>query len=451
MTTHAGFEHRLISGWISDYSSIPRWEPWPSITLDQQLIADLHQAMDRAQTAGYTGMILWGLLAGRSWNPYLPDTVDAERKRQVLALLDAVRQRGLKAIFGLGLYSWGFDAIIAAHPELDGGAPDKMCGSRPESWEWMQRVVNFIMDEYNPDGVSMQSSDQGRCPCDSCQEMSALEYHAGINDQVASYIRSRWPDKLIGISTWGMDLGNPAEQDHVLRMTAHVDVLNDFNNSSARAGRSNRAALVRALKCVYGTEQGFWFDPPPFWDRLKWFLPFSQRNLPYLTDLRADGGKAVERYILPLVNPGAEVGFLFDGWMMQDLGRDPQKALEEALTMVFEPRAAGALPGLVEVWRLAENGYLDNIPKPEEARAIGSSAVHYNHPRPSEALANRPEYLLRLKPEKLARYGDCLQAALNVVQQIRPDLGDTVKAVRLERCLRNALADVERVQSYRVL
>jgi hypothetical protein len=444
MTDRTGFTHRLISGWISDFSSIPRWEPWPSITLDHSLTMDLQYAMQQAQQAGYTGMILWGLLAGRSWNPCLPDTVSAERKQQVLALIEQVRQHGLKALFGLGLYSWGFDHIIAAHPELDGGAADKMCGSRPESWEWMQRVVDFVMEEYNPDGVSMQSSDQGRCPCDTCQEMGALEYHARINDQVAAYIRSRWPDKLIGISTWGMDLGNPAELPHVLKMTSHVDVLNDFNNSSSRGGRVNRQTLISALKCAYGTEQGFWFDPPPFWDRLKWFLPLSLSNIPYWNDLSSDGGNAIERYILPLINPGAEVGFLFDGWMMQDLGRDPIKTLEQALETVFEPRTRAASAGLLDLWQTVERGYLDNIRQPHEARQISSSVVHYIHPHPSEALANRPEYLMRLKPEKLALYCDSLSAALKIVQSIRPDLGNRETSVRLERCLRSALADAYR-------
>ena len=309
MTDHPGFTHRLVSGWISDFSSIPRWEPWPSITLDQRLTADLLEAFDRAQIAGYTGIILWGPLAGRSWDPFLPDTVGAARKQQVLEILRQGRAHGLKMLMGLGLYSWGFEAIVAAHPELDGGSPDKMCGSRPESWEWMKRVIDFAMEEYDWDGVSMQSSDQGRCPCDACQEMSSLEYHAMINDRVASYIRSRWPEKLIGISTWGMDLGNPEELASVQKMTAHVDILNDFNNSSARRSRSHRQTLIASLKCAFGTEHGFWFDPPPFWNKLKWFLPFSLRNIPYLQELKADGADAIERYILPLVNPGAEVGF----------------------------------------------------------------------------------------------------------------------------------------------
>lgn len=446
MAERSGFTHRMISGWISDFSSIPRMEPWPSITLDGRMTADLLQCFDAAKAAGYTGIILWGLLAGRSWSPYLPDTVSEARQQQVKQILAEARQRNLKLLMGLGLYSWGFDAIIAEHPELDGGAPNNMCGSRPESWTWMQRVVDYIMDEYDPDGVSMQSSDMGRCPCDACQEMSSLAYHARINDQVAAYIRSRWPDKLIEISTWGMDLGNPADLTHVQHMTAHADVLNDFNNSSARQGRGNRQALIRNLACAFGTEQGWWVDPPPFWQRLKWFLPFSLSNVPYWHDLLSDGGKAVQRYILPLVNPGAEVGFIFDGIMLQDLHREPTAALEEALVQVFEPRTQAARQALAETWQAVENAFLAGIPTSSKLRSIGMNSVHYNGAAPVPALTERPEYLLRMKPERLAAYASALAAGLRTVQQVQSELGNTEKGVRLQRAMHFALADAEWVQ-----
>jgi len=451
MTNEPGFPHRTISGWISDFSSIPRLEPWPSITLDLQMEQDLDEAISLAESAKYTGIILWGLLAGRSWAPFLPQTVDNDRRERVKTLLEAVRSRGLKAIMGLGLYSWGFDAIIASSPAVDGGAPDKMCGSRPESWEWMRRVVDYIFDEYNPDGVSMQSSDQGRCPCDACQEVSSVEYHARINDQVAGYIRSRWPEKLIEVSTWGMDLGNPDDLPFVQQMSAHADILNDFNNSSARRGRDCRKAMIAALPVAFGTEQGWWVDPPPFWDRLKWFLPFSLSNVPYWRELHDDGGRAIQRYILPIVNPGAEVGYRFDGLMLADLSQDPQHVLAGVLDEVFEPASSAALQGLLDIWQGVENGFLNEMPHPEDPRIVRSSEVHYTVPAPSYPLANRPEYLLRMKSEGLSRYQAALNHALAVAQTIRPELRVKPKALRLEQAIRNALGDVGWVQTWKAL
>lgn len=434
MSNSSAFTHRLVTGWTSDYSSRPLWEPWPSIVLDKAMMADLSHAIWRAQDAHYTGMILWGLIVGRSWNPFLADTVDDARRRDVLTIMEDVRAAGLDVYLGLGLNSWGFDGVIEANPDVDGGSPQNMCASRPQSWEWMRKVVDFIMSEYDPDGVSMQSSDQGRCGCDSCQEMGALEYHATINDQVAGYIRGRWPHKKIGISTWGMDLGNPAEREHVQRMTRHIDVLNDFNNSAARGGRDNRKTLIGALDCAYGTEQGFWFDPPPFWERDTWFIPFSRSNMPYWQDLKADGGDQIERYILPLVNPGAEVGFLFDGWMLEDLTRDPTKTLAEALQLVFEPQDQASRDGLLELWDSAERAFIGMLPRPGEPRQISSSRIHYTHPNPSRHLATRPEYLQQRKPEKLAAYQLSLQQSAALAATLHPTLNtrgrDLLRSIR---------------------
>jgi hypothetical protein len=412
-------------------------------------MADLYEAFDKAQIAGYNEIILWGLLCGRSWSSYLPATVDEGRKRRVLAVIEEAQRRGLKLLMGIGLYSWGFDEIVAHNPELDGGLPHVMCGTRPESHVWMGKVIESVMDEYDPDGLSMQSSDQGRCPCDVCQEMTAIQYHALLNDRTAAYIRSRWPGKLIQIGTWGMDLSNPDDLPHLQQMTAHVDVLNDYNNSSARHDPAYRKTLIKALPCAVGTEAGWWLDPPPFWDRLKWFLPFSLRNIPYYQGLFADGADAVERFILPLVNPGAEVGFLFDGLMLTDIQRDPVATLAEVFDVVFEPVSVAAREALIEVWRNVEDSYLNNCREGQKPQAIGLTRVQYSGVVPPVQLAERPEYLLRMKPEGLAKYADALHSALNTVRRICGELGNREKAARLERTIGLAVADVQRVQAWK--
>lgn len=444
-----GFTHRLISGWISDYSSVPLLEPWPSIRLDDRAETDLLQVFDLAADWGYTGLIVWGLLAGRSWSPRLGAAIDADRRARVLRLVEAARRRGLKLLMGLGLYSWGFDEIIAADPRVDGGSGSTMCGSREASWEWMQRVIDCVFEQYDPDGVSMQSSDMGRCPCDTCQALSSLEHHARLNSRASAYIRSRWPDKLIEISTWGMDLANPDDAEHVRRMCQGADILNDFNNSAAARGAVNRRSLIRSLPCAFGTEGGWWLDPPPFWPRDKWFVPLAGANVPYLRGLHEDGGRSVQRYILSIANPGAEVGLMFDGAMLRDPYADPQRVLPDALRAAFEPRSASALEGLAEVWRGVEAGFLAAMPAPERPRMVGLSGVHYSGAAPQGPRVQRREYLLRMTAAGLAGYRASLEAAATVAAGITPDLGRPGSAERLQRCIANALADAAWAQGAR--
>jgi hypothetical protein len=445
----AGFTHRLISGWISDYASEPHMAPWPSIRLDDRMEADLLEAFDLVADWGYTGVILWGLLVGRSWSPRLGEAIAPERRLRVLRIIEAARRRGLKLLMGLGLYSWGFDEIIAADARVDGGSAGTMCGSREASWDWMRRVIDCVFEQYAPDGVSMQSSDMGRCPCDACQAMGSLEYHALLNGRATAYIRSRWPAALVEISTWGMDLANPEDADHVRRMCAGADVLNDFNNSAAARGAENRRALLRGLPCDFGTEGGWWLDPQPFWPRDKWFVPLAGVNVPYLRSLHADGGRSVQRYILPIANPGAEVGLMFDGAVLRDPFADPEPLLAEALRAAFVPRGTAALSALGDVWRGVEAAFVAALPSPERARMVGLSGVHYSGAAPAGARVLRPEYLLRMNADGLARYGASLEAAATIVAGIAVDLGRRDRAERLQRSIANALADVRWAQHAR--
>jgi hypothetical protein len=450
-TTPQAITHRTLSGWIFDFASQPCQDAWPDITLSQRRTADLKHAFARAQQAGYNEIILWGLLCGRRWNPYLPDTFDAARKAWVLDIIATARQHRLKVLFGLGVYSWGFEDIIAHDPAVDGGTSGlfAMCGSRPEAQAHMREIIDFVMSTCDPDGLSMQSSDQGRCMCDVCQEQSAAEYHARINNQTCAYVHSRWPDKLTHLSTWGMNLGNPADMPHVQHMTAHADVLNDYNNSSARPDPAYRRTLISALPCAFGTEAGWHLDPPPFLPRDRWFIPLALRNLPYYHALAADGGAAIERYILPLANPGAEVGLLFDGLMFNDLTRDPHTALAEALSWVFEPRTRAATDALVDIWQQAEDGFLAHSRSGAFPQQIGLNQTHYNLQAPHPYISQRPEHLLRMAPAHLAAYADVLRNAYDAVRRVRPDVANQPRAADLERCVGLALADAQRVLAVR--
>ena len=449
--TASPFPHRTFTGWATDFSSVPLLEPWPSTSLDGRVQTDLHHAFGRAQEAGYNEVILWGLACGRSWSPHLPDTLTSQQAATVRTVISDARAHGLSLFLGVGVYSWGYDRIIAEHPGLDGGSEQAMCVSQPEAWEWVQRILDFMVDQFDPDGFSMQSADQGRCPCDRCAEMSVLEYHSRATAQTAAYLRSRWPSKIIQVSTWGLDLGNPAERDAIVAMARDVDVLNDQANSAARAGSDERRALIQALAntgCSYGTENGWYIDPPPFWCRDRWFLPIALRNVDYYRRLQADGGSAVERYILPLANPGAEVGFIFDGLLLSQSDRDPVSALAQALTAVFDPRPS-ALDALLAMWRTVESAYLDNTSTGRSERAIHLSSVHYSGLLPTERQLLRPEYLLRMTPAGLESYRRALHEAFEMTGKIQHELGRADRAHALRASVGTALADVERISAYR--
>lgn len=444
------FEVRCVPGWISDFSTTARLERWPSISLDHQLMHDLDEAFELAQIAGYTHMTLWGLLSSRRWMPNLEDTADAERRRRVDAVIEAAHRRGLKVLYGVGLYSWGFEAIIEHDPRVDGGSPITMCASRPRAHEWMEAVIDYIFEHVAVDGVAMQSSDQGRCPCDLCSRMSAIEYHAFVNARTTAYVRSRFPGKMVYINTWGMDLSNPDDLPHVTHMAEGADVLLDYNNSSARRDPAYRKTLVSSLDAAFGTLQGWWVDPPPFWDGLKYFIPLTVRNVPYHQGLLADGARAVEHYIQPLNNAGGRVNFLFDGFMLADPTRDPQTTLEDVIDMVYAPKSSAAREVVKDVFRSAEDVFLANNRNGREPQRIVPTAYQYAIREPQYPGFDRPQYLLRMPRAGVQAYCAVLQSGLERLYRERGNFGEARPFETLERCILNTIADAHWVLGVRL-
>ena len=93
---------------------------------------------------GLNEIVVWGFFTSREWPLELKDAIDETRKKQVLAIIEKAHHYNIKVLAGMGVYSWGFDAIIRANPEL--ACPDNpsaMCLHNPESWEWQKSTCGL--------------------------------------------------------------------------------------------------------------------------------------------------------------------------------------------------------------------------------------------------------------------------------------------------------------------
>jgi hypothetical protein len=166
----------------------------------------------------------------------------------------------------------GFRQIIADNPDLARGNARVMCSSNPDAWRWQAHVVDYIF-QWDLDGISMQSADQGRCRCDECAGIGDIEYHARINSRTADYVKRQWPDKLVGVNNWGMTFEDPRDQPHLVELGRHVDYIIDAHDTARRAGDAYRRALIASVPCAWGTIGGWAVEPPQHWARDRWFLP----------------------------------------------------------------------------------------------------------------------------------------------------------------------------------
>ena len=116
------FQYRIAYGcWLNDSRTKPiPDEDWPSVRIDGDTLESLDETMAFLKGAGYNCFDVFGLITNHSWEDDIASTVGEERRRQVKQAIDIVHRHGLKLIYGLGVYSWGFDGIIARDERVRG-------------------------------------------------------------------------------------------------------------------------------------------------------------------------------------------------------------------------------------------------------------------------------------------------------------------------------------------
>ena len=433
------FRHRAYLGWITDLAAAPDPQAdWPSLRLDAALLRDYREAAVTLGGLGFNALSLWGLYVARAWPVDIVSAVAPERGARVETLIHIAHTHGLKVYAGLGVYSWGFERIIAAHPEVSRGNPRALCASEPRAWPWMQRVIDYVFTRFPVDGVSMQSADQGRCPCGQCRVYSDGEYHALLNVRAAAYIRSRWPGKTVGVNSWGMHFDDPANLPSLIQIGAHCDYLIDVTDSSRRRDPAYRATLTKALACDFGTLGGPQVEPPQHWDRMRWFLPTARRDAEHLRALAADGGRACEYFFHTAANPGDEVSLWVAGKTLAAPHTPPSAHLHDALAHLYGLLKTTTRDALATLFTDAEDAYFRYLP-PTECGTVSLEPLESDH-------AGEPIYLTqRLTPAQRADYARSLERLRAEAERLAPDVPHRDKMDKIILCLDGARQELARL------
>jgi hypothetical protein len=430
------FNHRGYLGWITDLATQP--DPnatWPSMRLDERLLQDYQHTFDLMNHLKMNEIVVWGLYVSRAWPVDIKSAVTPERGAMVEKLIDAAHGRNLRVYSGLGVYSWGFEEIIKAYPKLSRGNPQAMCASEPESWAWMQKVIDFVFERFSIDGVSLQSADQGRCQCKQCSMYSDAEYHALLNVRVSEYIRSQWPKKTIGVNSWGMKFEEPATLPSLIKISRNVDYLIDVNDTSRRQDPSYRKRLIGSLACDFGTLGGPQVEPPQHWARDRWFLPTLRRVGEHLKQLSGDGGRACEYFFHILANPGDEISLWLAGKTLADPSTPWEKNLQDSIEVLYGVSGRPAGDALAEFFLDAEDAYFRHVP-PRSCGTFSLEPLVNDRPGP-------PVYLSQeLTAQQRDAYAKDLSELKTRAEGLLPEIPQKDKMTYIIRCIENASRDI---------
>lgn len=380
------YPYRIAFGcWIGDMRNTPLpLQKWPAPQLDEEAVDSFITAMDVQSKAGFNYLDAWGLFATYGYPADVSQAfADPQRRKQVERILAAAKERGLKYLFGMGLFSWGYDEIIKADPEVQGhnaaGQPLQhvMCGAKEKAWKYVEKILDLALTEFDFAGVHLESADLGYCDCPECAgKFGRVGYNARLNIRAAEYIRSKWPGKIINcIPINWLPLPerkhfNDEELGQIIELSNHINGFMDQGWNGTFVPESKQLELSKKLGCAYGTSGGLWVYHTVRWDRSAYFLPYANRSSAAIRRHHAQGARACMVYQGPMANPGAELNTAVCGRVLCDVKRSTEDVLGEVTDLYYRPKSASVRNQLVAWVLRAEEAYFGQW-KPESFESRG--------------------------------------------------------------------------------
>lgn len=459
-----GFVDRIAFGpWMNDTRTTPLpFSGWPVEAFDDVTVQSLIDTFELNETFGYNIYDIFGLFSTWGWPVDIESAATPERGARVRKVLKAAHRRNIRVICGMGIYSWGFDEIIKAHPEVT--TPNQqypnehvMCASKEASWEWQKKIVDFMM-QWDIDGFHLEAADLGRCTCADCMATWPRnpDYFCNITARTAKYIREKMPSAYIMLTTiswadWNTGFAE-VDKDSLVEISSTVDCIFDQGHHSCYIRPPARKPFIDRLKCRFGTSGGLWVYPTYTWDRLQWFLPYPRQTGTHMKELYADGGRGILYYQGPPNNPGVEINIAFGGELMNNPDASIEDNLASVLERLYKPKSPSALDKLTALILRAEDAYFKNMDWDEQHLYLkglslfpGPGELHLS--RPITGIYGTPDYLFEphMTFDGRMAYNHGLEAVLQETYEIGGQFADQEKMVRLQTAMLNALMMVRTV------
>ncbi len=450
-----GYKYKVGYGaWINDIRNVGvPGERWPYGVLDQQAEEDIIDCIKLQSEAGFNMFTAWGLFATYGWPVDITSAATEERRARINRIIKATHDCGMKNVPGVGIYSWGYQEIIKEHPEVAGDNPHAMCASKEASWEWVKKIIDFTFTEFDFDGIHMESADLGRCKCEECSRYGDIEYHTRINIRAADYIRKTYPDKIIKVTTCGWLWGNQAtsdqETEHILELSRHIDLF--IAHCLAFRDDKPTPKWVENLHCEFGASGDFFIYYPQQWDRMKWFLPHPKTTAASIKRLYNEGGRAMEYYLGPTINPGTEFNTALGGNLMSDPGKKVEDAVLETVKMLYAPKNKETAQKLMQVFFDAEEAYISNSPYFRTghwgAPCLMLSDFWGPEPGPEFYISTYlpPSDTVYMDAEGRKAYKAAFEDILGRLDAIEKGVKKPEKVQRIRLCIENVIQDLDRL------
>jgi hypothetical protein len=369
----------------------------------------------------------------------------------------------IRTLYKSEKFHCGYDLIIRQNPSVKGTAIHTMCGSNDESFALIAKIIDFILTTLDVDGFHFESADQGRCRCSMCGKLDDFSYHCLINTRAAKYVKSKWPNKIvmtnmISWQSWDKRITNDciAELDSLQNLGRYADYIIDPGHLGHYVDQDLLPDLIASLPCDFGNAGGFWTYSWPAWNRLRAFLPYTRTAYHALKSLYDAGGRAVEYYTGPVINPGVEINTAFAGYLINHAESGYEEALLEVTARLYKPVTDEAAHRLSSIIDQSERAWFSNwtgkLPLSWKPAQTDSAVTFLDFDAYRESPASRPVQIFLdeakhlvdyLEPVKWMAYRDDLQLLRSDTGNLLDAVAEKDKLARVLECFDRCIADLD--------
>jgi hypothetical protein len=253
------------------------------------------------------------------------------------------------------------------------------------------------------------------------------------------YIRQAYPGKIIGISSWGMDISNPGNLSHLATMTKSVDYFTDVRGwRTSTRDPGFRARMIEVIKpCLVSTIGTPNIEPPQHWERDRWFLPTAKRATLDLQALYREGGRAVENFMHIKSNPGDEATIRLQAAIESNPGANWKEEYKMILSKMFSPISPAAKNQLFVLFVNAEDAYFENLKKYDPYAADISL-----EPLVSDKTGDPVYILQQMSKEGMKKYLSAIEQLILRSESLQNKVANKALMKKVTTCLGNTKKDI---------
>jgi hypothetical protein len=160
----------------------------PYLKSPDVFLEDYYLLLDFMESMDFNGLIIWGFFRDAHGGEKYAEKIIKYAKNKKIKILPGIGLGAYGGIYYEGNHPYNLKTYISKNPKLT--AIDKngnklkniLCPSKEENIEWYLKGIDWLFDNFEIEGVNLETGDYGICWCSDCKKRRDEENNFSVGD-----------------------------------------------------------------------------------------------------------------------------------------------------------------------------------------------------------------------------------------------------------------------------